>query len=93
MMTPKQPLRVANAPSKPLMLFDGDCHFCRRWIERWRDMTGEEVEYASFQEAGARFPEIPRREFERAVQLVETDGTVVGGAEAVFRSLAYGRGP
>ena len=36
----------------------------------------------------ARFPEVPRGQFETAVQLVETDGHVYGGAEAVFRALA-----
>ena len=86
-------LRVAQAPAKPLMLFDGDCHFCRRWIERWRETTSGEVDYAPFQEVGAQFPEIPRENCERAVQFIEKDGTVVSGAEAVFRSLRYGRGP
>ena len=36
----------------------------------------------------ARFPEVPRGQFETAVQLVEQDGHVYGGAEAVFRALA-----
>ena len=36
----------------------------------------------------ARFPEVPRGQFETAVQLVEPDGGVYGGAEAVFRALA-----
>jgi predicted DCC family thiol-disulfide oxidoreductase YuxK len=57
--------RVANPPSKPLMVFDGDCHFCRRWVERWREMTRGEVDYAPSQEVGAQFPEIPAAEFRR----------------------------
>ena len=36
----------------------------------------------------ARFPEIPRERFDTAVQLIETDGVVHSGAEAVFRALA-----
>ena len=75
------------------MIFDGDCHFCRRWIERWRETTAGEVDYEPYQEAAARFPEIPRENFERAVQFIETDGRLTSGAEAVFRSLCYGRGP
>ena len=74
------------------MLFDGECHFCRRWIERWRETTAGAVDYAPFQEEASRFPEIPKERCERAVQFIETDGTVVSGAEAVFRSLSYGRG-
>jgi len=83
---------VRDAPPKPLLIFDGDCHFCRRWIERWRELTAGAVEYAPFQEVAARFPEIPREVFDRAVQFIETDGAVSSGAEAVFRSLGHQRG-
>ena len=85
-------LQVSDPPPKPLMVFDGECHFCRRWIERWRQATAGAVDYAPFQEARGRFPEIPKENFERAVQFIETDGSVTSGAEAVFRSLSYGRG-
>ncbi|MBA3272694.1 MAG: lipase maturation factor family protein [Chthoniobacterales bacterium] len=83
---------VANPPSKPLMIFDGDCHFCRRWIERWREITVDRVEYASSQEVGQRFPEIAQSEFANAVQLVEPNGEVFRGAAAVFRSLGKASG-
>jgi predicted DCC family thiol-disulfide oxidoreductase YuxK len=90
-MSPAPHRTVPAAPAKPLMLFDGNCHFCRRWIERWRDLTGDAVEYAPFQECAARFPEIPPEDFERAVHFIETNGTVSKGAEAVFRSLGQNR--
>jgi lipase maturation factor 1 len=83
---------VRDAPAKPLLIFDGDCHFCRRWIERWRELTAGAVEYAPYQEVAGRFPEIPREAFEHAVQFIETDGTVFSAAEAVFRSLGHKRG-
>ncbi|CAN5642373.1 lipase maturation factor family protein [soil metagenome] len=83
---------VANPPSKPLMIFDGDCHFCRRWVERWREITGDRVEYATSQEVSQRFPEIPQSEFANAVQLVEPSGEVFRGAAAVFRSLGKAGG-
>ncbi|HWM23869.1 MAG TPA: lipase maturation factor family protein [Chthoniobacterales bacterium] len=90
-MSPAPHLTVRNAPPKPLLIFDGDCHFCRRWIERWRELTAGAVEYAPFQEVAERFPEIPREAFDRSVQFIETDGTVFSGAEAVFRSLGHKR--
>src|SRR5882724_3237716 len=83
----KIPLRVPNPPSKPLIIWDGECHFCRRWIERWREITRDAVDYATSQESAERFPEIPREQFERSVIYIETDGSVFFGAEAVFRSL------
>src|SRR3989440_1523567 len=79
--------RVPNPPTKPLIIWDGECHFCRRWIERWREITGDTVDYATSQESRERFPEIPSEQFERSVIYVETDGAVYSGAEAVFRSL------
>src|SRR6266404_8860282 len=83
----KIPLHVSNLPPKPLIIWDGDCHFCRRWIERWREITRGVVDYATSQESAERFPEIPREQFERSVIYIETDGAVYSGAEAVFRSL------
>ncbi len=74
--------------SKPILIFDGDCGFCRRWIKRWRKATGDRVDYAPYQEAGGRFPGISAEEFQSSVQLVEPGGKVYRGAEAVFRSLA-----
>jgi len=83
----KTPLHISNPLPKPLMIWDGDCHFCRRWIERWREITRGAVDYATSQENTERFPEIPREQFERSVIYIETDGSVFSGAEAVFRSL------
>jgi predicted DCC family thiol-disulfide oxidoreductase YuxK len=81
---------MANPPSKPLLVFDGDCHFCGLWIRRWRQLTGGAVDYLPAQDPriAEQFPEIPRAQFDTAVQLFTTDGTVYSGAEAVFRTLA-----
>jgi hypothetical protein len=38
-----------------------------------------------------RFPEVPRADFESAVRLIEADGAVYSGAQAVFLSLACNR--
>jgi predicted DCC family thiol-disulfide oxidoreductase YuxK len=83
----KKVIRVSNPPPAPLIIWDGECHFCRRWIERWREITRDEVDYETSQEIGNRFPEIPREQFERSVILVDEDGYARTGAEAVFRSL------
>lgn len=79
---------MSDGPAKPILLFDGDCGFCRRWIARWSAITGPRVEYAPYQEVGERYPQITRHQFESAVQLVSPDGSIHAGAEAVFRTLA-----
>ncbi len=85
----REPRRVGAPPEKPLLLFDGDCGFCKRWVERWKSLTGDRLDYAPSQEAGPRFPEISAEEFRRSVQLVLPDGRVFEGAEAVFVSLSF----
>jgi predicted DCC family thiol-disulfide oxidoreductase YuxK len=72
------------------MVYDGDCNFCKLWIARWRQLTGEAVDYLPSQDPqiATRFPEIPPDHFQTAVQLIGRDGNVSPGAEAVFRALA-----
>ncbi|HVA66001.1 MAG TPA: lipase maturation factor family protein [Elusimicrobiota bacterium] len=72
---------------RPVLVFDGDCGFCRRWVWRWQSLTGDKVEYASYQSAGARFPQIAPERFSGAVHLIEPGGRASSGAEAVFRLL------
>ena len=73
--------------SRPLLVYDNDCDFCRYWIAQWQHVTGDRIDYAPFQEVAAEFPEIPLSTFENAVQLILQNGTVLSGAEAVFRAL------
>jgi predicted DCC family thiol-disulfide oxidoreductase YuxK len=81
-------LQVSDAPrERPLLVYDGTCRFCLFWIERWRRRLGHAVAFAPYQEVAGRFPEIPVERLAAAVHLIETDGTVSSGAEAVFRTL------
>jgi predicted DCC family thiol-disulfide oxidoreductase YuxK len=85
-----QPSYVTNAPARPMMLFDGDCRFCALWIRRWRQSTGDAVDYVPFQDdrVAQWYPELLRERLEMAVHFIEADGSVYQGTEAVFRSLA-----
>ena len=83
-MPNKSHFRVSNPPPKPLLIWDGDCDFCRLWIERWREMTMGKVDYTTYQKATDRFPEIPPDEFNRSLVLIQQDGTVAFAADAVY---------
>lgn len=86
---PESRIRVNQPPAgKPVMLWDGDCGFCRRWILRWQRITGDRVDYHPHQARFNQFPEIPLSEFEQAVYFVDIDGSVASGAAAVLRALA-----
>ena len=72
------------------MIYDGDCCFCTLWIHRWQCATGDLVDYLPSQDPDrATLPELPGADFDSSVQLVETDGSVYSGAEAVFKLLAH----
>src|ERR1700728_4634394 len=90
----EDPLRPPDIPppSRPLVLYDGRCGFCKIWIEYWKVLTGGRLEYAPSQEAGPRYPQIPGKNFGESVQLVMPDGGVLSGAQAVYVTLTYAPG-
>src|SRR5215831_4123071 len=90
-MPNKSHLGVSNPPPRPLLIWDGDCDFCRLWIERWREIIMGKVDYITYQTVADRFPEIPADKFNRSLVLIQPDGTAAFAAEAVYRSLAYRR--
>jgi len=77
-----------DGPNKPLLVYDGACGYCLRWIHRWQRTMGDRIDYAPFQDVADQFPTIPRERFEQAVHLIEPNGRSSSGAEAVFRALS-----
>jgi predicted DCC family thiol-disulfide oxidoreductase YuxK len=77
--------------ARPTLIFDGDCGFCRQWIERLRRATGDNVAYEPYQTAAALHKEVPREAFAQALHLFEP-GRTTRAAEAVFRALSYAPG-
>ncbi len=73
--------------SKPLLIYDGDCEFCRYWIFRWQHVTKDRIDYASYQQVATEFPEIPLSAFQASVKLILENGEVFSGSEAVLRAL------
>jgi len=82
---------VHASPPKPLLLYDGECNFCKYWAARWQSATAGTVDFLALQDEGVarQFPELEREALEKKLHLVEPDGSVWSGAEAVFRALAH----
>lgn len=74
---------------KPLLVWDGDCGFCQYWVLRWRQMTGDRINYEPYQSAAEEFPDIPEERFREAAQLIEPEGRVYSGAAAGYRVFTY----
>jgi len=74
-----------------LLVFDGDCGFCRYTVEYARAVTDTEapgrVDYQPYQSAAAAHPEVSLEDYQRSIQLFTASGRY-DGAEAAFRVLA-----
>jgi len=79
---------------KPTLVYDGECGFCRCWVEKIHRLIGDAVDYRPYQEYREAVGDAPagRFNFEEAVHWVE-GGTVLRGAEAVYRALEFARWP
>lgn len=69
----------------PVLLYDGNCGFCRRWVTRLRRIDRDER--ISFLPATERasvpdLPSLTDEALDRAMHLVLPDGTVLPGARA-----------
>lgn len=80
------------APQRPLLAYDKDCGFCRRFVSRWQRVVGDKVDFRPSVEVADAFPGITAADFAKSVYLVEPDGKITRSAEAVFRALSYAPG-
>src|ERR1700759_3592826 len=82
-------LKVANAPvERPVLIYDGACTFCQMSVLWIAARTGPSVDFVTSQSVRERFSEIPKENFDLAVQFVDRSGDVSSGGVAVLRALA-----
>lgn len=74
---------------KPVMVWDGECGFCKYWITNWKQKTKDKIKYRTFQEVANDFTDIPLKEFQKASRLIEMDGSVYSGPDSAYRSFTY----
>lgn len=78
--------------SRPVLLFDGRCAFCRRWVARLRawDRAGRiETLDGALRQSRPDLPPISDVAMDRAMQLVLPDGRVVGGGAALREAMRF----
>jgi predicted DCC family thiol-disulfide oxidoreductase YuxK len=82
---------VARGPSRPTLIYDADCGFCRRWVGRVKKWDRRrELEYLPLQDEKAPLvSEQQRRRLRQAFHLVQPDGVVSAGAEAARQLFSY----
>ncbi len=77
---------------KPVLIYDGECPFCRRLVRLLAGITKHRLELLPASVAAARFPGIPQESYQASMQWVAADGAVSEGALALFLALGSRRG-
>lgn len=74
-----------------MLVWDGDCTFCKFWVTRWKMKTGEAVEYITYQKVAAKFQDIPIKEFKKASRFIALDGSIYSGPDSAYKSYTYAK--
>ena len=82
-------LPEADLPTNlPLVVYDGDCSFCRRWLKSYESISSpDRIAWSPYQKAAGTFPGIPEKEFSKAIHLMHPEGHHTKGAHAVFELM------
>lgn len=75
--------------TKPILIFDGECTFCRRSAKRFRQMTDGRVETRPSQELDLAALGVEPEWVKRSVVFVAPDEAPTEGSEAIFRALLH----
>jgi len=77
---------MLTSVEKSVVVYDGECGFCRTQVERIRDMDrNHEFECVPFQTPGLeeRFPQLANVDFNTGMRLIMPDGRTHVGADAI----------
>ena len=86
-------VQTMEARKKPLLVFDGECEFCRRLASEWYEKSGEQIDFAPYKEIADNFPQISIEEFKNEIKLIYPEGRIYGGAAAAFRVIEHSKSP
>ena len=65
------------------MVWDGDCDFCKKFAERFQEISKNTVEFISNQELHKKYPGAPKYDYQSSVYFLTKENSTKG-AEAVF---------
>lgn len=85
---------TSNPPQKkPLLIWDGQCGFCKYWLLYLKAHIGDRLDYEPFQEIHKNYDDISLKEFKKASRLIDVDGKVYSGPDSLYKSLAFFKKP
>lgn len=78
--------------ARPVLIYDGNCAFCRRWIarlKRWDHGNRIEMVPARHRDDIPRMPAISDADLDRAIHLITVDNRVLRGGRALPELLRW----
>jgi predicted DCC family thiol-disulfide oxidoreductase YuxK len=80
---------TSSGRPKPVLVFDGECGFCRYWVARLRARAGDRVDFIPLQDPyiASAVPELRDENLNGSVHFRDPEGHVSAAAEATFRVL------
>lgn len=69
---------------KPMMVYDGECGFCKYWVIRWKKMSEDKINFQPFQNVYDRFTDIDKEHFKQAVRYIDLNGNIYSGPGAAY---------
>ena len=73
---------------KQTLIYDGECGFCKVCVRACKALLGDRVECVPFQDSPVSAEGIAREDLRKAVHVVDGNGEVFKGSDAVYRVLA-----
>ncbi len=69
---------------KPILVYDGNCGFCKYWVIKWKKLTRDTISYEPYQKVAVQFKDLSEEHFERAVRLILKNGRIISGPAVAY---------
>ena len=70
-------------PKHPVMVWDGECQFCKLCADRFNSLANDDIEFIPFQDLPNKYPNVPDLDYKKSVVFFINNQTYTGAA-AVF---------
>ena len=75
-------------PPRPILVWDGECNFCRLCAQRFDSQRGNKVDLIPYQSLHQKWPQAPTEDYASAVYLFTPAGKSYRSAAAIYRFYA-----
>ncbi|QNN22027.1 DUF393 domain-containing protein [Planctomycetales bacterium ZRK34] len=89
------PMQQADQPARPIVVYDGECPYCRRQVGKMQRRDDDGVfDYVPRQTEGLeqRFPKLAEGDFNTGLRLIEPGGEIFVAGDAVYHIARRLRG-